>query len=140
MLDTYIEKMLAYEIANTIVILVMIAAILIFTIWALKGDRRFKLIVSVTVVVSIVMTAAMGIELSEIILDMKNEDYITYNGEYIQRGGLRGLTTVAVYDDQGKEIRLLRTGLSETGVYEGTVIYGRRSKVVVEYIGSPKSD
>lgn len=133
MLDTYIEKMLAYEIANTIVILVMIAAILIFTIWALKGDRRFKLIVSVTVVVSIVMTAAMGIELSEIILDMKNEDYITYNGEYIQRsGGLRGLTTVAVYDDQGKEIRLLRTGLSETGVYEGTVIYGKRSKVVVE--------
>lgn len=132
MLDTYIEKMLAYEIANTIVILVMIAAILIFTIWALKGEKRFKLIISITVAVSIITMASIGTELTEVVLDMKYEDYITYNGEYIQRGGLRGLTTVAVYDDQGKEIRLLRTGTCETGVYEGTVIYGKRSKVVVE--------
>lgn len=136
-----IDNMLVYEIVNTVIILAMIVAAFMFTVWAVKGEKRFKLVISITIAVSVIMMASMGIELTEVILDMKYEDYITYSGEYIQRGGgSKGMTTVVVYDDQGKEIKLLRTGPSETGVYEGTVIYGRRSKVVVKFTGSPYSD
>ena len=114
---------------------------LVFIRWALKDDGRFKLVFTISIILSIVITIVLGIGLSKIVLDIQNEDYITYHGEYIERGGgQKSLKTVVVYDDQGNEIRLLRTGSSETGVFEGTVIYGRRSKIIVEYSGSPKSN
>lgn len=140
-MDSIIEKVLLYGIISTVIIIAMIVAILAFIRWALKDYKHFKLIFAFCIAVAIVITMVLGIELSKIILDIHNEDYITYHGEYIERGGgQKSLKTVVIYDDRGKEIKLLRTGAGETGVYEGTVIYGRRSKIIVEYSGSPKSD
>lgn len=140
-MDTIIEQVLLQRIISTVVIIALIIAILVFIRWALKDDGRFKLIFTISIVLSIVITIVLGIGLSKIVLDIQNEDYITYHGDYIERGGgQKSLKTVVVYDDQGNEIRLLRTGSSETGVFEGNVIYGRRSKIVVEYSGSPKSN
>lgn len=140
-MDTIIEQVLLQRIISTVVIIALIIAILVFIRWALKDDGRFKLIFTISVALSIVITIVLGIGLSKIVLDIQNEDYITYQGEYIERGGgQKSLKTVVVYGDQGNEIRLLRTGSSETGVFEGTVIYGRRSKIIVEYSGSPKSN
>lgn len=140
-MNTIIEQVLLQRIISTVVIIALIIAILVFIRWALKDDGRFKLIFAISIAISIVITIVLGIGLSKIALDIQNEDYITYHGEYIERGGgQKSLKTVVVYDDQGNEIRLLRTGSSETGVFEGTVIYGRRSKIIVEYSGSPKSN
>ena len=140
-MDTIIEQVLLQRIIITLILIALIIAILIFIRWALKDDSRFKLIFSISIVISIVITMVLGISLSKIVLDIHNEDYVTYQGEYIERGGgQKSLKTVVVYDDQGNEIRLLRTGSSEKGIFEGTVIYGRRSKIVVEYSGSRKSD
>ena len=140
-MDSIIEQVFLKRIISSFVVIAIIVAILLFIRWALKDDRHFKLIFAFSISASIVITTVLGIGLSKMILDIHNEDYITYSGEYIERGGgQKDLKTVVVYDDQGKEIKLLRTGASETGVYEGTVIYGRRSKIVVEYSGSPKSD
>ena len=140
-MDTIIEQVFLQRIISTVVIIAIIVGILIFLRWALKNDRCFKLIFSISIAVSIVITMALGIGLSKIVLDMQNKDYITYHGEYIERGGgQKSLKTVVVYDEQGNEIRLLRTGPSETGIYEGTVVYGKRSKIVVEYSGTLKSD
>lgn len=138
-MDTIIEQVLLYAAISTAVVIALIIAILFFIRWALKDSARFKLIFSIGIAVSLLITIVMGIGLSNIVLDIQNEDYITYQGEYIERGGGQAdLKTVVVYDEQGNEIRLLRTGASETGVFEGTVIYGRRSKIVVEYSGSPR--
>ena len=140
-MDSIIEQVFIYGIIGTVIAIAMIVATLVFVRWALKDNKHFKLIFTFCIAVAIVITMALGIALSKIILDMHNEDYITYNGEYIERGGgQKSLKTVVVYDDHGKEIKLLRTGAGETGVYEGTVIYGRRSKIIVKYSGSPKSD
>lgn len=140
-MDTIIEQVFLYNLISTIVVLAMIVALLAFIRWALKNDEHFKLIFSISIAVSIVIMMVMGINLSKIVLDIQNEDFITYHGEYIERGGgQKSLKTVVVYDDQGNEIRLLRNGSGETGVFEGIVIYGRRSKIVVEYSGSQKSD
>lgn len=140
-MDSIIEQVFIQRIISTVIVIAIIVAILVFVRWALKDDKHFKLIFTSCIAVAIVITLVLGIGLSKIILDIHNEDYITYHGEYIERGGgQKSLKTVAVYDDQGKEIRLLRTGAGETGVYEGIVIYGRRSKIIVEYSGSPKSD
>lgn len=90
--------------------------------------------------VTLVIVVALGVGLANIYLDIKEESYITYNGIYIERGGgQRELKTVVIFDSDGKEIRLLRNGASETGEYVGVVVYGRRSKIIVEYSGRPSN-
>lgn len=139
MLDTIIGQVFVRRIISSVVIISIIIAILAFIRWALKDDVRFKWIFAISIVISVVVVTVLGIGLSKILFDIQNEDYVTYYGEYIERGGgQKDLKTVVVYDEQGNEIRLLRTGPSEKGTYEGTVVYGRRSKIVVEYNGVPK--
>ena len=119
----------------------MIIGLLIFIRWSLKEDVRFKRIFVAGIAISILVITLMVHNLSQTFLDIKNEDYITYHGEYIERGYSSNiLKTVVVYDEQGKEIKLLRTGPSENGTYYGTVVYGKRSEIVVEYKGYKISD
>ena len=68
--------------------------------------------------------------------DIKEESFVIYQGEFINRGGSqRDLKTIVIYDDSGREIKLLGGsavfGL-DTGCYTGDVVYGRRSKIVVQ--------
>lgn len=138
MTDTIINNYFIEDVFKFTELIVIYSVIFALVIWGYRDYKHFKKILVICILIPVVMLTVFYAHISKVYLDMKNEDYITYNGEYIQRsGGLRGLTTVAVYDDQGKEIRLVRTGTCETGVYEGTVIYGRRSKVIVEYSGTP---
>ena len=142
-MDTIIERAFLYEIISTAIIGAMIIALLIFIRWGLKDNKHFKLIFSISIAISFAVVTIMAISLSKIVLDIQNKDYITYHGEYIERGDdlQDNLKTVVVYDNQGNEIKLLRTGPSKKGgVYEGTVIYGKRSKIIVEYSGSSKSN
>lgn len=118
----------------------MIIGLLIFIRWSLKEDVRFKRIFATSIAISILVITIMVHNLSQTFLDIKNEDYITYYGEYIERGYSNTLKTVVIYDNQGKEIKLLRSGPSENGTYYGTVIYGKRSEIVVEYRGYKISD
>lgn len=137
--STIIERVFIYQIICAAAVVGGIIAILLFIRWALKGDAKFKRIFAISLAVAAVAAAIMGTELSKIYLDIKNQDYVTYCGEYVERGGgQRDLKTVVVYDEDGKEIRLLRTGPSKQGTFEGTVIYGRRSRVVVEYSDTVK--
>ena len=139
MFDTIIGQVFLQRIISSVVIFGIIVSLLFFIIWALKEDAHFKMIFAICISVSIIVVVIVGVGLSRIYLDVINQDYVTYCGEYIERGGGQTqLKTVVVFDDCGKEIRLLRTGPSEKGTYEGTVIYGRRSKVVVEYYGVPR--
>lgn len=79
------------------------------------------------------------IDYAQICLDLNYKDYITYQGEIIDRsGGMHNLSTVVIYDDSGKEIKLWNSGDVGKETYQwygdtyymGTVIYGRRSHVV----------
>ena len=139
MFDTIIGQVFLQRIISSVVIVGIIVSLLFFIKWALKEDKHFKMIFAIYISVSVIIVVIVGVGLSRIYLDVINQDYVTYCGEYIERGGgQKDLKTLVVFDDFGKEIKLLRTGPSEKGTYEGTVIYGRRSKVVVEYDGVPK--
>lgn len=99
-MDTIIEQVLLYAAISTGVVIALIIAILLFIRWALKDSARFKMIFSIGIATSILITIVMGIGLSNIALDIHNEDYITYQGEYIERGGGQAdLKTVVVYDE-----------------------------------------
>ena len=93
-------------------------------------------------IVSIVITFIAWKEPISICLDMAAEDYIIYQGDYTERGPLsEGLVSVVfVYDENGDEIRLTRTGAYQKGECNGVVVYGKRSKVIVEYSGTPKTE
>lgn len=134
--NTIIERVFIYRIISFVIVVGIMIAILLFIRWSLKGDVRLKWIFSGCIFISVIVTTVLGISLSKIYLDIKNEDYVTYCGQYVERGGgQQELKTLVVYDESGKEIRLLRTGPSEKGLYKGTVVYGRRSRIVVEYDG-----
>ena len=139
-MNTIIEQVFLRNIISFIIITSMIIGLLIFIRWSLKEDVRFKRIFATSVAISILVITIMVHNLSQTFFDIKNEDYITYYGEYIERGYSNTLKTVVVYDNQGKEIKLLRSGPSENGTYYGTVIYGKRSEIVVEYKGYKISD
>ena len=91
-------------------------------------------------VITLITVVILGVGLSNIYLDIKEESYITYRGVYVERGGgQKDLKTVVIYDEDGNEIRLLRTGAGVSGEYEGVVIYGKRSQIIVQYSGIPKT-
>jgi len=139
MTDTIIELVFIRRVISAVVIVVGLIAVFIFIRWAVRAGACPKWSYAVCLFVSIIVVVILGVDLTKIHLDIKNEDYVIYHGEYIERGGgQKELKTVVVYDDAGKEIKLLRTGVSESVSYEGTVIYGRLSKIIVEYNGTPK--
>ena len=136
---TIIEQVFFRNLITTIIIFAAIIAIFFFVRWAIKNDTfpKWSYAVYFSLVFAIVLV--LGIGLFRIHLDITNKDYIIYHGEYIERGGGQSeLKTVVVYDESGKEVKLLRTGPSETGIYSGIVVYGKRSKIVVEYSGTQK--
>ena len=137
--NTIIEQVFIRNLITTILVLVAVIIVFFFIRWAVKNETfpKWSYIVYLVLAVSIMIVLCIG--LLRIHLDIKNEDYITYHGDYIERGGGQSeLKTVVVYDELGKEIKLLRTGSGETGTYVGTVVYGKRSKIIVEYSGSLK--
>mgnify|MGYP004596964677 CR=1 FL=1 len=137
-MDTIIEKVFVRNIVSSVIVICGLAAVLLFIKHMLKGNKHFRLIITIGLTVSVAIAAVLGTGLLKIYLDIKNEDYVTYSGVYIERGGgQQELKTVIVYDENGNEIRLLRTGSSQEGSFEGTVVYGRRSRIVVEYKGIP---
>lgn len=140
-MNTIIEQVFVLRIISTVVIACILTAAVLFIRWALRKDAHFRLIFVACIAVSVVVIAVLGVGLTGIFLDIQNKDYITYRGEYIERGGgQKDLKTVIIYNEHGNEVKLLRTGASEKGIFEGTVVYGKRSKIVVEYRGTQKSD
>ena len=138
---TIIEQVFFRNLITTIIIFVIVVAIFFFVRWAIKNDAFPKWTYAIYFSLAVAVMLVLSIGLFKIHLDIEDKDYVVYNGEYVERGGgQKDLKTVVVYDDQGNEIRLLRTGPSEKGTFEGTVIYGKRSKIVVEYSGTLKSD
>ncbi len=137
MLDTIIGQVFVRRTITFIIIVGAIIGILFFIKYALKDDKHLKLILMIAISLAIIVTSILGHSLIGIYLDIRNKDYITYCGTFIERGGgQKDLKTIVVYDGSGKEVRLLRTGSSKEGTYEGTVTYGKHSKIVVEYSGS----
>lgn len=135
--STIIEQVLIRNLIITIVILAAVIAIFFFIRWAIQNNTFPKWSYAIYFSLTFVVMLALSVGLVRIHLDITNKDYITYHGEYIERGGGQAeLKTVVVYDASGKEVKLLRTGPSETGTYNGTIIYGKRSKIIVQYSGS----
>lgn len=68
--------------------------------------------------------------------DINEKAFVTYEGEFINRGGSqRDLKTIVIFDEFGKEIKLLSGSMGvDTGTYNGVVVYGQRSKIVVQII------
>lgn len=137
--QSIIEQVFLRRLVETALIVVALIGVFFFIRWAVREAVLPKWSYFVWAFVSLIIVVVLSMGICHIVLDMTEKDYITYQGSYIERGGgQQDLKTVVVYDEEGNEIRLLRNGASETGEFEGTVVYGKRSKIVVEYSGVPK--
>ena len=140
MTDTIINNYFIEDVFKFTELIVIFSVIFALVIWGYRDHKHFKKLLAICILIPVVMLTVFYAHISKVYLDMKYEDYITYCGEYVDCGA-RGNDTfgsvVMIYDEQGREIRLEKTGRSDKGTYTGTVIYGKRSKVIVEYSGTP---
>ena len=102
-----------------------------------KSLNRWRVVFAVSLLAFFVSTALLANETLLIYADIQNKDYITYHGEYEELdGSFKDLCHVLIRrDDSGKTVKLVRTGYGDAGTYVGTIVYGRRSHVIVEYSG-----
>ena len=127
-----IERVFAYGLITTIIVALGIVAILVFMILR-KSQKKYYFLWTA---LSVVLLALSSVRLVLIRLDVSAGDFVTYEGVYEDRSaGNNVIQTIAVYNEGGKEIRLAKTGSKKRGKYKGLVIYGKRSRVVVEYGG-----
>ena len=134
-----ITKVLIRDIIYTVMIMGAFVLLFFLIRFCVRGSKWAKWNYLAWAVLAISVSALMWKGLIEIGLDIKQEAFVTYQGDYVERGvGYRDLNTVVIYDENGKEIKLLRAGQSKTGEYTGTVTYGKRSKIVVSYEGVPR--
>lgn len=137
--DTIIEKVLFNKTFMSIILLILMVEILILVCWGLRKIRHYKKLVALSIVLFIAITSYLGYDYAQICLDLKYKDYVTYQGEFIERSGGHWLSSIAIFDNSGREIKLQSSVETheETSQwygdthYTGTVIYGRRSKTVV---------
>ena len=137
---TIIEQVFARNVFISAIIIIALVGILFLIRYAVKNGVWSKWSYLIWAVITLITVVILGVGLSNIYLDIKEESYITYRGVYVERGGgQKDLKTVVIYDEDGNEIRLLRTGAGVSGEYEGVVIYGKRSQIIVQYSGIPKT-
>ena len=135
-----IEQVLVRNAVISAIIIIVLIGVLFLIRFAVKNSVWPKWSYLIWLIITLISVVVLGVGLLNIYLDIKEESYITYHGVYVERGGgQKDLKTVVVYDENGNEIRLLRTGASASGEYEGVVVYGERSKIIVEYSGTPKT-
>ena len=134
-----ITKVLVRDIIYTVMIMGGLGALFFLVRLYVRGSNWPKWSYLVWAAVAVSVSALMWKGVLDIALDIRQESFVTYQGNYVERGGgYRDLKTVVVYDENGNEIKLLRAGQSKTGEYTGTVVYGKRSKIVVSYEGTSK--
>lgn len=134
-----ITKVLIRDLIYTVMIMGGFV-LLFFLVRLFIRDRTWpKWSYLVWAVITVSVSVLMWKGVIDIALDIRQEAFVTYQGDYVERGGgYRDLKTVVIYDENGREMKLLRVGQSKTGEYTGTVTYGKRSKIVVSYEGVPK--
>ena len=134
-----IERVFYGRICETAIITILFLVILVGVIYAVKHKYFPKWSIPICLAGALVV-AGLWLSVYNIHLDIKEEAYVTYEGVYARRGGgMRDLKTIAVYDAEGREIRLFCSGygwVEENGEYDGKVVYGKRSKIVAEYDGT----
>ena len=110
---------------STIFVLLLCAAMFFYVRMEVKFGKRPKWLFVIWAAATIIIAYFTIKGTVDVHCDIKEESYISYQGEFINRSG--------------KEIKLHTgtTGL-DRGNYTGRVVYGRRSRVVVQII--PDSD
>ncbi len=102
-----------------------------------KSLNRWRVVFAVSLSAFFLSTALLANNTLTVYSDIQNKDYITYHGEYKElEGSMRELCHVLIpCDESGKTVKLVRIGYGDAGTYVGTIVYGRRSHVIVEYSG-----
>ncbi|MBE6691918.1 MAG: hypothetical protein E7586_01120 [Ruminococcaceae bacterium] len=115
----------------TFSVITVFLAILIFRTVKEKDNPKWAHIIWIVCAVICVFQVK---NVSEVVLDITNESYVVYQGEFTQDNGgysarFRSQTTRLMPED----IRLKsRSSLIDSGDYVGTVVYTERSRIALE--------
>ncbi len=128
-----VSRFLWWDVAMLITfsVITVFLALFIFRFVKEKGNPKWAHLIWIVCAVICVFQVK---NVSDVVLDIKNESYIVYQGEFTQDNGgystrFRTQTTRLMPED----IRLKsRSSLIDSGDYVGTVVYTERSEIALE--------
>lgn len=137
---SFITRVFYNRLFSTILILIGCIAGFFFIRIAVKFGKWPKWTFAIWAVCTILIACFTIKGVVDLHCDIKEESFVSYQGDFMNRGGSqRDLKTIVIYDDSGREMRLLSGNIGlDTGNYTGIVVYGRRLKIVVQI--TPDSD
>ncbi len=126
-----VSQFLWWDVAMLITFLVVtvFAAIVIFRTVKEKENPKWAHIIWIVCAVICVFQAK---NVSDVVLDIANESYVVYQGEFTQDNkgySLLPKSTRLISEDIGLKSRL---SLIDSGDYVGTVVYTERSRIALE--------
>lgn len=97
-----------------------------------KKDVTVRIVCSLIIIfILIIPIIIVSVDIFEICLDVKNESYIVYSGDYEQTGpASSGMESYVSLIDSDINVRCPRGRCSE-GKYNGYVVYLERTKIVI---------
>ena len=108
-----------------------------------RKGKKWVFILCTACLIGVVALAARNV--IPVVLDYKTESYITENNvkvicrsPWISFSDL-GNSSLTVVTEDGRTIHLWHSGPFEKGQFQGTIVYAKRSRVVVSYDLEPES-
>ena len=139
--SAYSDKLMKYIKLNIFMMLIILAVVIIFAIVLskqFKGQRAvFYLMPGAIAVCALIYITSVH----PYVQDIKNNDYIEYNGEFFveqENYSGRGPTRVLIrVGDKEKSVRYKNsiedTEFKDGSLYSGVLVWSKRSKVLVDF-------
>jgi hypothetical protein len=131
--------MMNNQILNTVlkrylVLFLVFVIIAVLSVWVVRGQKKW--IVSMVIVCAIGGVLVFSILAGQIIIDFTKQDYVmlensTLISESATIDNIGGCCSVTIVSEDGLEFGLLSSTIIDAGTYKGTVVYAKRSKLIL---------
>ena len=130
--SVYDKVLLKYMFTFSIIALVLFIIAIIGVIYAFRHlDKETRIVMSILLSIFLIVVSYFCFEnFPKYIYDIKNDAYITYEGDFKVSNEYSKGSAVFIYIDNNKQLESY-SGLLP-GDYTGTVIYSERSAIVLD--------
>jgi len=127
------------QILNTVlkrylILFLVFVIIAVLSVWVVRGQKKW--IISMVIVCAIGGVLVFSVLTGQIIIDFAKQDYVMLeNSTLVSESGtidnIGGCCSVTIISEDGLEFGLLSSTIIDAGTYKGTVVYAKRSKLIL---------
>lgn len=127
------------QILNTVlkrylILFLVFVIVAVLSVLVVRGQKKW--IVSMVIVCIIGGVVVFSVLTGQIIIDSVKQDYVMLeNSTLVSESGtidnIGGCCSVTIISEDGLEFGLLSSTIIDAGTYKGTVVYAKRSKLIL---------